>query len=130
MVWRISAGVGRLDGHAPPPGVVRRDGGLARSWGARLACLTRRGSPLMSSFASGLAAGEPGSDPPGASARGPVWRESSQGGPEAFPGRGEATGVIGVGGTGGPAPGTPRSEEGPAVVWAGQAGERGGWARV
>jgi hypothetical protein len=48
MVWRISAGVG------PPVALwaavveVGRRGGSARSSGARLACLTRRGSPLAS----------------------------------------------------------------------------------
>jgi hypothetical protein len=102
MVWRISAGLGPEDPEEPedpegpvdpPTGptlatVVRRCGGLARSWGARLACLTRRGSPLMSPSPSGSAVPELGADPsdpkdPEDPESGPVSRESSQGGLEA-----------------------------------------------
>ena len=43
MVWRISAGVGPLAGAGTGAAAVRRRGGLSRSCGAMLACLTRRG---------------------------------------------------------------------------------------
>ena len=83
----MSAGEGPLDGPLLAT-VTRRCGGLARSWGARLACLIRRGSPLMSSSAVGSSAVEPGSGSGSAGA---------SGGPEAT----GATGVIGVAGPGG-----------------------------
>ena len=129
MFCRISAGLGPLDPLAAPAlaTVVRRGGGLSRSWGARLACLTRRGSPLRSPFPSGSAAPRPGADlaPPS----GPGSRGSSQGGPAAKPGRGEATGIIGVAG---PAV-LPGSGRGPAAGRSGrvvqiQPGNGAGWS--
>jgi hypothetical protein len=146
MVCRISAGLGPEEPEEPgdpgypgtPPdapllaSVVRRGGGSSLSWGARLACLTRRGSPSKSPLVSvsdgddpaspfgppgpaepGTA--EPGTAEPGTAGSGPVSRESFHGGPEARPGRGEATGVIGVAGPGCPDdPGGPVGPAGPA----------------
>jgi hypothetical protein len=89
MLCLISAGVGPSAG--PLLAVMtRRCGGLARSWGARLACLTRRGSPLMSPFSPGC---DSGSIPPGTAVSGPVWRESSHGG---LDGLAVGSGVAGV----------------------------------
>src|SRR5271165_2870130 len=130
MVCRISAGLGPAAPAAPLAGpalatVVRRCGGLARSWGARLACLTRRGSPLMS---SGSAIPGPGADPPGPGS-GPVSRETSQGGTEAGPGRGEATGVVGAAGPAGlPGPGAVRPPAVPGVLCRVQPGNGAGWS--
>src|SRR4029077_6858277 len=73
MVCRISAGLGPEDPGDPggpgypgtPPdapllaSVVRRGGGSSLSWGARLACLTRRGRPLKSPLASASDGGDP-----------------------------------------------------------------------
>src|SRR5580658_1945300 len=73
-----------------------------------LACLTRRGSPLMSPSAPRPPGGPPGS--PSAGTAGPFWRDSSHGGPEDRAGRTE---LIGVAGMPGP-PGAPRP--GPAVA--------------
>ena len=131
MVWRISAGLGPEgpegpEGPAGPAGpedpakpgrpllasVVRRGGGLSRNWGARLACLTRRGRSLNSPLVPGPSGppdpegppGAAGPAGPGVAGSGPVSRESSHGGPEACPARGgEATGFIGVIGVDGPA---------------------------
>ena len=115
MVWRISAGDGPLAGPEPAAAEVSRCGGSARSWGARLACLTRFGSPIASP--SGPAALDPGPPSPGSIGSGPVWRDSSQGGPDAFPARGEATGVIGVGGPAGAVrPSVPGPGEPPATL--------------
>ena len=86
-------GPGEPEGPVSTPAlatVVWRCGGLSRSWGARLACLTRRGRPSISPSPSGSAAPGPGAGPPG-----PLSRLSSQGGPAAWPGCGEATLVIG-----------------------------------
>ena len=99
MVWRISAGVGPLAGAGGGAGEVWRRGGLSRSCGAMLACLTRRGSPLTSPLPSGCA---PGSPSAGTAGSGPVWRDSSHGGPAGRADRDEATGVIGVVGPAGP----------------------------
>ncbi len=121
MVWRISAAVGPPVRLAAVVVEVGRRGGSARSWGARLACRTRRGSPLAPS------------GPAGSTGSGPVWRDSSQGGPDASEARGEATGIIGVlgaaltsepgtpgpgePGPGEPGPGEPGPGEPPARVW-------------
>src|SRR5690348_17711543 len=121
MVCRISAGLGPGEPEDPeepgepgepgvpgepgmPPGapllasVVRRGGGLSLSWGARLACLTRRGRPLKSTLAPGSEEdgpagplGPPEPAEPGAVGSGPVSRDSSHGGLDAGPGRGGAT---------------------------------------
>ena len=125
MVWRISFGDGPA---APPDGpvlatVVRRCGGSARSWGARLACLTRRGSPLTSPCPPGTSG--PGADPPGTAGNGPVSRDSSQGG-RARPGRGEATGVNGVAGP--PGSGAVGPPAGPGVLCSVQPGKGAGWS--
>src|SRR5580704_11901415 len=130
MFWRISLGLGLADPMDPPAApalatVVRRCGGLSRSWGARLACLTRRGSPLMSPpFPSGSAAPRSGADPSEPGSRG-----SSQGGPAAGLGRGEATGVIGVAGPAGvPGPGAGRPPAAPGVLGRFQPGNGAGWS--
>ncbi len=84
-----------------------------------LACLTRRGSPLASSSPSGCAPGSPWA---GTAGSGPVWRDSSHGGPEGRAGRDEATGVIGVVGPAAPpspaAPLSPAVSPGPAAAGA------------
>src|SRR5204862_6741313 len=104
MVCRISAGLGPGDPEDPgdpegpgdpghPPGapllasVVGRGGGLSLSWGARLACLTRRGRPWKSALAPGSEEGGPAGplgppEPaePGTAGSGPVSRDSSHGG--------------------------------------------------
>ena len=110
MVWRISAGVGPLPGAGLGAAEVRRRGGLSRSCGAMLACLTRRGSPFTSPSPSGCAPGLPS---PGIAGCGPLWRDSSHGGAEDRGGRGEATGVIGT--TGPAAPPGPAAAPGPAA---------------
>jgi len=101
MVWRISVGVGPPAGPGLAAAEVRRCGGSARSCGARLACLIRRGSPLSSAPSPVACDPEPVS--PGRTGSWPVWRDSSQGGPDAVPARGEATRVIGVARGSGPA---------------------------
>ena len=121
MVWRISAGVGPLAGAgagAAGAAEVLRRGGLSRSCGAMLACLTRRGSPSTSPSPSGCASGSPSA---GMAGSGPVWRDSSHGGPEGRAGRGEATGLIGVIGVVGPA-GPPGPAAPPAPAAAGASG--------
>jgi len=143
MVWRISAGLGPAEPRAPvdPAGppvnpplatVVRRAGGASRSWGARLACLTRRGRPSMSALPPGPAVpgpAEPASDPPGAEGSGPVWRDSSQGGPAACPGRGEAIGVIAVAGpVAAPGPPAARPPPAPGRLCSVQPGNGAGWS--
>ena len=145
MVCRISAGLGPVDPVDPgtPPdaplvaSVVRRGGGLSLSWGARLACLTRRGRPLRSPLPPGSAGdgpagplGPPEPAEPGTAGSGPVSREISHGGPEACPGRGEATGVIGVIGVAGPAgpPGAGRPPGAPGVLCSVQPGNGAGWS--
>lgn len=143
MVCRISAGLGPGDPEGPgdpgtPPdapllaSVVRRGGGLSLSWGARLACLTRRGSPLKSPLSPGSAGDDPAGplgppDPaePGTGGSGPVSRVSSHGGPETWPGRGEATGVIGVVGPAGP-PGAGRPPGAPGLLCSVQPGNGAG----
>jgi hypothetical protein len=137
MVWRISVGDGPAD---PPDGpvlasVVRRRGGSARSWGARLACLTRRGSPLTSPFpattttATASAESGSGADPPGTAGVGPVSRDSSQGGLAARPGRGDATGVMGVADSAGaPGPGAVGPPAGPGGLRSVQPGKGAGWS--
>jgi hypothetical protein len=126
-----------------PPGapllasVVRRGGGLSLSWGARLACLTRRGRPWKSALAPGSEEGGPAGplgplEPaePGAAGSGPVSRDSSHGGPDAWPGRGEATGVIGVIGVAGPAgpPGLTGPAGAPGGLCSVQPGNGAGWS--
>ena len=81
-----------------------------------LACLTRRGSPLTSPSPSGCA---PGSPSAGMAGSGPVWRDSSHGGPEGRAARGEVTGVIGVvGPVGAPGRRGPAAPPGPAAAGA------------
>jgi hypothetical protein len=151
MVLRISAGLGPA-GPAGPAGpedpakpggpllasVVRRGGGLSRNWGARLACLTRRGRPLMSLLVPGPS-GPPDPAEPGIAGSGPVSREISHGGREACPGRGEATGFIGADWVDGPPePGTARPPDAPGVLCPGvlcpgvlcrvQPGNGAGWS--
>src|SRR5215472_5352346 len=151
MVWRISAGLGPEDpaaaadpgapGDAAGPGmppygpllasVVRRGGGLSRNWGARLACLTRRGRPLRSRSVPGPFGppdleGPAGAAEPGISDSGPVSREISHGGPEACPGRGGPTGVIGVAGP--PGPGAAGPADGPGLLCRVQPGNGAVWS--
>ena len=115
--------------------VVRRGGGLSRSWGARLACLTRRGSPWMSPLPPGppgsapAGPGAPGPAEPGVAGSGPVSREISHGGPEACPGRGGATGFIGfIGVAGPPGPGAARPPGAPGGLCVVHPGNGAGWS--
>jgi len=123
MVWRISAGVGPPVRPAAAGVEVRRRGGSARSWGARFACLTRRGRPLPPRSAPG----EAGSGPAGSTGSGPVWPDSSHGGPGVLAVLGPATGIIGVvGGPAGPGPDGAGPGEPPAAVWLVQPGSGAG----
>ena len=81
MVLRSSSGVGPSAPAAPAPAEVRRRGGLSRSCGARLACLTRRGRSWAPS--SG-----PASPPPAAGGGVPAGLGGSGGGLAGRPGPG------------------------------------------
>ena len=88
----------------------------------------------MSSFSPGSAPGlAAGPASPGTAGCGPVPRDSSQGGLDAGPGRGEATCVIGVVGPAGPpgpgpAPGAARAPDGPGVPGRVHPGNGAGWS--